>query len=387
MRGITLEASPARRGAAPEGWLRGAYRRHRYPLEVALASRVAIYALLALIGWWTRGTRGSGSAFDAAISPLGRWDASWYRWIALHGYDLAGAHGHHANVVAFSPLYPAAYRIVSAIPGPMTVWGSLLSTCLFTLALCLFHDLGRQAIGEAASRRACLYLAFAPYTFVFSIPYTESLFLALTLAAFTLGRTDRRWLTGTIAALAVITRPVGIALVPALAWQTLHSHNRLRAYLPLVLPIVAQTALFAYLAIHTGDVLAPLHAQQHGWHRKPAILPVAIMQAAAHAVETANIEDTINVVFTLLWGTLLLQAWRKRLPGEYLIYATLVLLIPTSTGTLLSIGRFGLVAFPLFWRLAEFGGHRRIDAAIKITFPALLILITLLIYTTTDLSP
>jgi Mannosyltransferase (PIG-V) len=387
MRGITLEAPPAPGRAAPEGWLRGAYRSHRYPLGVALASRVATYALLGLIGWRTRGTLGSRSLFDAAISPLGRWDASWYRWIALHGYDLAGAHGHHANVVAFSPLYPFAYRTVSAIPGPMTVWGSLLSTCLFTVALCLFHDLGRQTIGEAASRRACLYLALAPYAFVFSIPYTESLFLVLTLAAFMLGRTDRRWLAGAIAALAVITRPVGIALVPALAWQTYRNHARPRAYLPLVLPIVAQAALFAYLAIHTGDVLAPLHAQQHGWHRRPAILPVAIMQATVHAIQTANIADTINVVFTLLWGTLLRQAWRQRLPGEYLIYATLALLIPTSTGTLLSIGRFGLVAFPLFWTLGQVGSRPRIDAAIKITFPALLTLITLLVYTTTDLSP
>ena len=48
-----------------------------------------------------------------------------------------------------------------------------------------------------------------------------------------------------------------------------------------------------------------------------------------------------------------------RMPAEYLIFAALLILLPTSGGLLVSIGRFGMVAFPLFWALAELGESER----------------------------
>ena len=115
MQGIAAETRPPE-GLGRRSALGDAYRRVGYPLRVALASRAAVYLMLAIVGWWTRSDGQTQIGFDTFFSPLGRWDASWYRWIALHGYDTAGANGHHANVVAFSPLYPIAYRIVSAYP-------------------------------------------------------------------------------------------------------------------------------------------------------------------------------------------------------------------------------------------------------------------------------
>jgi hypothetical protein len=362
-------------------------RQYSYPLAVAAASRAVVYLLIAAAGWRTRSPGSSGLSFDDLFSPLGRWDASWYRWIALHGYDQAGAHGHHANVVAFSPLYPIAYRVISTLPGPMTLWGSLLSTLLFTVAMCALYDLGARAVGAETGRRAVLYVAFAPPAFVFSLPYSESLFLAVTVGAFALTGAGRRWGGCTLAALAVLTRPVGIALLPALAWQTHRTRPQKRAYLPLLLPVAAQAAFLAYIGVHTGDPLGQLHAQQHGWHRSISILPIVLAHTALRAVHTGNAADTINVAFTLLWCGLFLHAWRMRLPGEYLIYAGLTLIIPTSAGTLLSIGRFGLVAFPLFWALADLGGSPSVDKLVKAAFPPLLVLFTTLVYTTTSISP
>jgi hypothetical protein len=361
--------------------------RYRYPLGIALASRALVYLLLALASWQTRLPDSRLSSFATWFSALGRFDASWYRWIALHGYDRAGAHGHHANVVAFSPLYPTAYRAVSAIPGPMTLWGSLLSTVLFTGALCALYDLGCRTVGAEKSRRTVVYLAFAPLSFVFSLPYSESLFLMLVVGAFMLTHAQRPWPAAVLSALAVLTRPVGIALLPALAWHATRTRKPARAYLPLLLPLGAQAGLVVYFAIHTGDPLAQLHAQHHGWHRSPSLLPIAFVRIAAHVIDSGDVADAINVAFTLLWAGLLVHAWRMRLPGEYLVYAALAILIPTSTGTLLSIGRFGLVAFPVFWALADIGRRSHIDAAIKLLLPALLTLVVMLVYVTTELSP
>jgi hypothetical protein len=365
-------------------WLRG----HRYPLTVLLASRTAVCLLIGVAGWESRQQPSAGISYDALFSPLGRWDASWYRWIALHGYDQAGAHGHHVNVVAFSPLYPLAYRVASALSGPMTLWGSLLSTVLFGAALCGLYDLGLRTLDRDTATRAVLYLAVCPLSFVFSLPYSESLFLALVVGAFALIAAGRTRAAGALAALAVLTRPVGIALVPALAWRLHRTGSPRRAYLPLLLPVAAQVAFVAYLGLHTGDPLAPLHAQQHGWHRSISILPLVFARTLWHGVlQAPSLEAIIEVAFTLVWCGLLLHAWRMRLPGEYLIYAALAILIPTSTGTLLSIGRFGLVAFPVFWALAHLGRSPRIDALIQVTFLGLLVTFVLLVYTTTSLTP
>ena len=360
-------------------WLRD----HRYPLTAFVASRAAVYLLVAVAGWESRRPTSARLSYSSLFSPLGRWDASWYRWIALHGYDQAGAHGHHANVVAFSPLYPLTYRTVSALPGPMPLWGSLLSTLLFGAALCALHDLGLRALDRETARRAVLYLSICPLSFVFSLPYSESLFLAIVVGAFSSVAAERTRAACALAALAVLTRPIGIALVPALAWRIHRTNPPLRAYLPLLLPVVAQVAFLAYLGIHTGDPLAPLHAQQHGWHRSISILPLVFI----HTLWPSSVGAVVDVTFTFLWCGLFLHAWRMRLTGEYLIYAALAILIPTSAGSLLSIGRFGLVAFPLFWALADLRASPRIDTAVKVTFPVLLATFIFLTYTATTLTP
>ena len=61
-----------------------------------------------------------------------------------------------------------------------------------------------------------------------------------------------------------------------------------------------------------------------------------------------------------------------RLPWEYLIFAGLMIILPTSGGLIVSMGRFGMVAFPFFWALADLGRDERIDTVVKVASPLLL---------------
>jgi Gpi18-like mannosyltransferase len=116
----------------------------------------------------------------------------------------------------------------------MTLWGSLLSSALFAAALCLLYAMTQRRYDERLARRTVLYLAIFPLTFVFALPYAESLFLLLVLGAFVLTWHGRWWWGSVAGALAVLARPVGIALLPALAWRRYRSDGlRWRAYLPL----------------------------------------------------------------------------------------------------------------------------------------------------------
>jgi hypothetical protein len=76
-----------------------------------------------------------------------------------------------------------------------------------------------------------------------------------------------------------------------------------------------------------------------------------------------------------------------RLPGEYLIYAALVVLLPSSGGSLLSMGRMGMVGFPLFWALADWGKDERVDSLVKTVAPALLATLVFLAFGTRTFVP
>ena len=76
-----------------------------------------------------------------------------------------------------------------------------------------------------------------------------------------------------------------------------------------------------------------------------------------------------------------------RMPAEYLIFAALLILLPTSGGLLVSIGRFGMVAFPLFWALAELGESEGIDTLVKTAFPMLLAALVMITYTAHTFTP
>lgn len=358
-----------------------------YPLAVFAASRVVVYLLVAVTTWLSP-AGGSRFSYNALFSSLVQWDASWYRWIALHGYDRVGAHGHHANVMAFWPLYPLAYRVGAMLPGPMSLWGSFLSSALFAVALCVLYRLSLRRFDQPMAQRTVLYLAISPLTWVFSIPYSESLFLLLALLAFALTTEKRRWSGCVSAALAVLTRPVGLALVPALAWQIRRDHPRLREYLPLLLPIMAEVGFFAYAAWHTGDALSPIHSQQHGWHRVVSMLPLVVGHVLwTDVIQHGQLRFLVDIGFAILWCGLFVHAWRMRLPAEYVIFAALAILLPTSAGLLVSIGRFGTISFPFFWALADLGRNRRADTLIKTTFPLLAAALIYLAYGAATLNP
>jgi hypothetical protein len=382
----TLVAVPAAPEPAPKAGLRALIASMRYPLTVFTVSRVAVYGLLAAAGWTSRVPRESGLSYHGLFAPLGQWDAVWYGWIAQHGYDPAIGHG---NAAAFFPLYPLAWRVVSLLPGPMTLWGSLLSSALFGAALCLLYGITRVRYDERLARRTVLYLAIFPLTFVFALPYAESLFLLLTLGAFALTWHGRWWAGSVVGALAVLARPVGIVLLPALAWRRYRAEGRRwRAYLPLLLMPAAELAFFLYLGWRTGNFMANPDAQARGWGRGVSILPWVVVHTLWHdVIEGGHLRFLVHIGFTVLWCGLFYKAWRMRMPGEYLIFAALAVLLPTSGGLLVSMGRFGMVAFPLFWALASWAEDERVDTFVKTSFPLLLGALVMITYTARTFTP
>src|SRR3954451_4946454 len=149
-----------------------------------------------------------GGLADTLLSPLARWDSAWYLDIAHSGY--AGPNS------AFFPLYPVLVRgfaFVSA-PGALVVSAYVVSLAALLGALYLMHRLVTLELRSAdVARDAVLLLAVFPGALWFGAPYSESLFLLLSVGAFYAARTDRWAWAGACAALASATRSAGIVLV------------------------------------------------------------------------------------------------------------------------------------------------------------------------------
>jgi hypothetical protein len=370
---VAVEAPRTR--ARLDGW--------RYPLAIGVLSRVFTFVVVGAIGLARR--EDGTSVLDALLDPFGKWDGIWYQRIADYGYDPTVAHG---NGVAFSPLYPLLVReTAEALSVTYLVAGMLVSTVCFLLALVLLHRLIARRSGERIARTTVWLTAFFPVAYLFSSVYTESLYLLLTVLTFTL--LERGWALGSsiFGALTVLARPQGILLTPALAlriWKDEGRHPSWRMalrMLPLLLLPLAYAAFGAYLYYRTGNPFATQTAQAAGWGRGINVLlvlglPIAVLNGLYVGLhDTSRFMYIVDTAFAMTWALLLLEGLiRKRLPGEYLLYGSLAVILPVLAGTYLALPRYGMGIFVVMWLAAIHVATRpRLSRGLKIALPLALI--------------
>jgi hypothetical protein len=324
----------------------------------------------------------------AVTDVWARWDSVWFLRIAEHGYNTASG-----AASAFYPFYPATVAALGRVLfGHYVLAGILISLAAAFGSFLLLHRLAEERLGADGARRAVLYLAVFPFALFLQAVYSESLYLLLTLAAFVLAERRRFLLAGGAAGLALLTRPTGVALLPALALLAWRERDRLRALASLAAAPLLFAAYPLYLWQAEGDPWAFVHAQRI-WsrHLSPAgplggiwdglragwagveqlasgshthVYWTAVQDTDPIRAATINLE---NLAFLVLFVVLAVVAWRS-FGAAYGLFAAVSLAIPLSVPSerwpLLSIPRFGLTIFPLFLALALLGGRPRAHTAI-----------------------
>src|SRR5262249_30009561 len=140
-------------------------------------------------------------------SPWLRWDADHYISIAQDGYSYDAAS-------AFLPLSRLLIRLGGYLTaGNLVVSALLLSTVATYFAFLFLYRLGRRVTqSPQVAGYSVLIAALLPIAFYFVAPYTESLFLALSLGCM-LEVLDARWTRAALfAAAAAFTRQQGVLL-------------------------------------------------------------------------------------------------------------------------------------------------------------------------------
>ena len=253
---------------------------------------------------------------------------------------------------AFLPLYPMLVRGLSLpFPGWEGLVAILLSNVLFVVAVALLVALTSVQLGRDMAVRSAALLAIFPFSAVFSMAYAESLFLDLSLGAFLAVERRRPVLGGVLLALATMTRLQGAILVLPLLWLLWSRERHPRpSWLALLLGPIAAAASLAWVIWLTGSAVS-YGAAQGAWGRSglggdtTGTLATGLTGGVA-MVHAVNFAVLIAATFLFVFIR------RDRLRAAYASIPVLFLGLVFVSGSIQSIGRLLMPAFPYQWILA-----------------------------------
>ena len=365
---MTSAPTPGRIAAIRE-WL-------GFPVAVFLLSRVLLFVIAeqapALLGRPRHVASPSVLPRGDVLAGVWNWSSPWFhfdtRWfvgVATQGYHW-GSHG-SANT-NFLPAFPALIRLLRPLALDSAWLSSWLVANVALLAAMTVLYRWAQLRWEApvAVRVVLLTISF-PFAFFFSAPYAESLFLALSAGAFLLAEEDRWRGAASLAAIAGVTRPVGIALIVALALMALERHKVKAAGL-VCAGIFPLLAFSAYLAIRFGRPLGFLVNHSGGWVRaQGGVFNVLGAQFHTYLSPFDRVDASLAVLF-LASGVL---AWR-RIGRGYGAYVLLGVIIPLVHG-LTGMERYVIVLFPAMAIWGTCGGKGRQALLFSVSLAGLLV--------------
>ena len=320
-------------------------------------------------GWPAPKVQGAAEFVGTALE---RWDALWFLRIAADGYRL------NDGSAAFWPGYPVATRALATVFGGHTLGAALIVSAVFSIAaLVLFYLLGTREFGEPVARRSVLYLAFFPTAFFLAAPYSESMFLCFSIAALLAARSKHWWVAALCAALASATRPLGMVLAVPLALEALaeqrgRRRGKVAATASVMGPVAASlsgaAAYLVYWGLRSGNALQPFSSQAQ-WLRTASWPWETLSQATNFAWRFDALWHRIDWLLTIPFIGLALWSltWMRASYATY-VWGSLAIILSFvfPARPLMSVPRFLLVLFPLFWALARVTDRTSLHLAVAL---------------------
>ena len=319
------------------------------------------------------------------LEPWYFWDVHYYVEIVRNGYQPGAA---TAN---FHPLYPWISTLVALVIREPLFSLLLVSSIACILLVICFYRLAVLDIDEQQAWQAAALLLVWPASVAVFIPYTEALFLLLSVYCLFSARHQKFWLAGVSGALASLTRQQGVFLMLPLAWEIWESSGRqwsktLRNSLPVLLVPAGYVVWVVYRAVAINDVHPDFSSMQQFIHtvmispssyeitEHHAFLPPwsmlwrSIIDLWHGGVSAgAYVDAALGAAFI----GLLVLSWRY-MRTSYRVYCVAIVLVSLSfyggnVNPYIALPRHLLLAFPVFIGLAARYRLRK--------FPLLLILL------------
>jgi hypothetical protein len=310
------------------------------------------------------------------------WDSGWFIDIVERGYDTSvrtdPRNEGQANW-AFFPLYPMIAKALVMLTGMTSVAALIIiANIAFFATLPLIWYETAHWYGDRAADMAVALLAFLPGSFIFSSAYSESLFLLFVVVTLAFARREAWLLAGIAAALATLTRNLGILLIVPILMHALQAHGgwrdrnvvwrrRLEVLAAIALPLLALAGFMVFLRAHTGDALA-FATVQDAWKRE---LQNPIVTLIGPLLPNVSVQTEIVPSIAMAWISvfaLFLLLARRNWP--HAIYMLAIIGITLASG-ILSYFRFFLTMAPAVMVLGAFLAGRPRSGAIALALFAL----------------
>ncbi|HAW09928.1 MAG: hypothetical protein ABSC16_01020 [Candidatus Dormibacteria bacterium] len=343
-------------------------RRRAGVLRIALPPFTAsklIGVLVPMLTVWVRGTGAGLPVPSTLLQPFALWDGAAFTEIAQQGYPsgpvnlAAGAPGH---LWAYFPGYPLLVHLLGYIvPGTIAA-GIVVSAAAELIALVFLAKLILLERGDETSARfACWALAVFPYAVYLTAVYSESTFLAAATASLYYMRRGRDGRASIAAAIAMLVRITGVALIPALIVDHLVRRRGRpgRGLIAILSSLLAPLLLVAYAWLSTGDPLAYLHVERSASFNRLFAWPWDGARATFASFVGGTGGNSFVFGMEMLFGVaglvaVIWLAWHWRTVAPALtVFAAVAWLMSTSLIYWLSVPRYMMTVVPIYLALAD----------------------------------
>jgi hypothetical protein len=312
-------------------------------------------------------TGSHGGFFADLHNMLPTKDAEHYLKIAENFYAPAGE---DAKFIVFYPLYPLLIRILSIVLIDKVLAGIVISIVAFGLASVLLYRLCElENFSKSARSFAITLLWISPFGLFFANVFTESLFLALTLACIYFTR-QRKWAIASVFGfLSALCRTQGVIIwifvlyeyiIACCSWSDgfLQTVKKIRA--DILYTLIIPAGYGVYLLINKlvqGDWFAYItHQSNPPWYQTAKWVNDNLSQHLDFGIKYPGLGPILyyaQFAAFFLAVALLMYSAVKNFRTSYIIYGLAYTTVTYLAGWMLSGGRYMMTLAPLYMMCAQ----------------------------------
>lgn len=339
------------------------FKQYYIPIFISLATKVIILVFIPMFA----------SHVISNFKPINIWE-TWNVWDAPHYIDIATFNYHRASndeevLIGFLPFLPLTMYIVKFIFQTNSLISGYIVSAIATILLSvILYRLVLLDYPKKVALLTILMLFIFPTSFFLHIPYTESLFILLSVSAFYFVRKRYYWISFLCIGFATFTKIAGLALIPAIFIEILffdkENFNKLETNYKLFTTIlglvISISGFLMYLVINYhvwGDPFYFTVVLKKFISESFAPFGQGLIGAFQASLNRAGLEKIMLgyaqiIAFALGLTMSIYSLFKIRI--SYGVYMLIVLWFSYSLSFWLSMPRYILPLFPMFIILALF---------------------------------
>lgn len=298
------------------------------------------------------------------------WDAPHYISVASSGYQKLGV---EANFIIYLPLFPLLISIFKFIFQTSNLIAGYLTSFFTSILLAItLYKLTLLDYPKKTAIFSVLMLFIFPTSFFLHIPYTESLFILLAVAAFYFVRKKYYWLSFICVGLATFTKLAGLALFPAIFLEILFfdrkyfNQKSIYSKLGILLfgAILSLSGFLVYLFLNYflwGDFLYFTLIQKQHWYEVFAPFGQGLINAFRSLSWRTGLEGVMlsyGQILAFILGLLMSIYVLFKVRISYGIFMFINLFFSYSMSFWICMPRYILTLFPMYIVLAKFSNNK-----------------------------